>query len=158
MAHRFNVHAGYYGNGERANVSFDEFIKLFYQHKVTKSVGVHLTPAFDFEKDKYEIGKTITIGPAYSKPQNKEDYSSTRTEEYFYNMILPFFPNIKLEDIILYQAGIRAKLKDYYDFVIERDKKYTKAINLIGIDSPGLTSSLAIAEYVKSIIKKPPKE
>ena len=154
----YPVPFGYYGNGERANVSFDEFIKLFYQHKLTKSVGVHLTPAFDFEKDKYEIGKTITIGPAYSKPQNKEDYSSTRTEEYFYNMILPFFPNIKLEDISLHQAGIRAKLKDYYDFVIERDKKYTNAINLIGIDSPGLTSSLAIAEYVKSIIKKPPKE
>ena len=29
---------------------------------------------------------------------------------------------------------------------------YKKLINLIGIESPGLTSSLAIAEYVKDII------
>ena len=67
-------------------------------------------------------------------------------------MVDSFFPNLRLEDISLHQAGIRAKLKDYYDFIIERDKKHPNCINLIGIDSPGLTSSLAIAKYVSKML------
>jgi len=58
-----------------------------------------------------------------------------------------------LEDIGLHQAGIRAKLKDYYDFIIERDSEYPNFINLVGIDSPGLTASLAIAKYVKELLR-----
>ncbi len=61
---------------------------------------------------------------------------------------------MKLEDISLHQAGIRAKLKDYYDFVIEKDSKYPDFINLVGIDSPGLTASLAIAKYVNELLKR----
>jgi L-2-hydroxyglutarate oxidase LhgO len=55
-------------------------------------------------------------------------------------------------------AGIRPKIqapgKPQEDFIIrnETEKGYHNFINLIGIESPGLTSSLAIAEYVKDII------
>jgi L-2-hydroxyglutarate oxidase LhgO len=35
--------------------------------------------------------------------------------------------------------------------VIERDTKVPRAIQLIGIESPGLTSSLAIAERVATL-------
>jgi L-2-hydroxyglutarate oxidase LhgO len=94
------------------------------------------------------------IGPAYSKPESRHDYKPFRTEEYFLEKVLPFFPGLRLEDISLYQAGIRAKLKDHYDFVIERDSNYPAFINLTGIDSPGLTSSPAIAKYVTKIVKE----
>ena len=67
--------------------------------------------------------------------------------------MLPFLPGIKPDDVSLYQVGIRAKLKDHYDFVIEKDRDYPAFINLIGIDSPGLTSSPAIAKYVSSIAR-----
>ena len=96
----------------------------------------------------------MTIGPAYSKPDGKEDYKPVRDEKYFLNMINPLFPYLKLEDISLHQTGIRAKLKDRNDFVIERDPKYQNCVNLIGIDSPGLTSSLAIAKYIKQLLEK----
>ena len=46
-------------------------------------------------------------------------------------------------------SGIRSKIKfdnTIHDFIINEDKK--GMFNLIGIDSPGLTSSLAIAEYL----------
>ena len=55
-------------------------------------------------------------------------------------------------------SGIRPKIQQagepIHDFIItnELDNGYDNFINLIGIESPGLTSSLAIAEYVKSII------
>ncbi len=67
-------------------------------------------------------------------------------------MIIAIFTNFKLGDISLNQTGISARLKDHYDFIIERDKKYPGLVNLIGIDSPGLTSSLAIAKYVKGLL------
>ena len=148
----YPVPFGYYPDGERANVPFKRFIELFREHKVTKSVGVHLTPAFDLENGSYETGNTITIGPAYSKPGNKDDYTHSRETGYFHEMVKPFFPNLKVDDISFHQTGIRAKLKGHYDFVIERSPMYPDAINLIGIDSPGLTSSLAIAEYIKRLL------
>ena len=55
-------------------------------------------------------------------------------------------------------SGIRPKIqapgKPSQDFIIknEKDQGYNNFINLIGIESPGLTASLAIAEYVKDII------
>jgi L-2-hydroxyglutarate oxidase LhgO len=55
-------------------------------------------------------------------------------------------------------AGIRPKIQapgePSQDFIIKNEKSqgYNNFINLIGIESPGLTSSLAIAEYVKDII------
>ena len=67
-------------------------------------------------------------------------------------MVNTFFPSIRLEDVNLHQAGIRAKLANYYDFVIERDPVYKNLINLVGMDSPGLTSSLAIADHIAKMI------
>jgi len=54
-------------------------------------------------------------------------------------------------------SGIRPKIKfggNFNDFIIQNEAKegFKNFINLVGIDSPGLTSSLAIAKYVKSII------
>lgn len=51
-------------------------------------------------------------------------------------------------------TGIRPKLSNqgFHDFVIEQDTK--GFVNLVGIESPGLTSSLAIAEYVDNMLNK----
>ncbi len=148
----YPVPFGYQPDGSKLRVGLDEFKRLFKEGKVNRSVGVHLTPTFDIRNGKFVIGDTVTIGPAYSVPKDRDDYSSTRDPQYYHLMIKPFFPNIKLKDISLHQAGIRAKLSGYYDYVIERDPIYNNFINLIGIDSPGLTSSLAIAEYTLKMI------
>jgi len=150
----YPVPFGYLLDGQRLNVHFKEFQKLYHECKINKSVGVHLTPTLDITGSNYSIGDTVTIGPAYSKPDGKEDYKPTRDEKYFLNIINPLFPYLKLEDISLHQTGIRAKLKGRNDFVIERDPKYQNCVNLIGIDSPGLTSSLAIAKYIKQLLEK----
>ena len=148
----YPVPFGYLPDGERLRVGFREFKKLFDEGKVIKSVGVHLTPTFELSGDEYMIGDTVTIGPAYSTPKNREDYIATREPAYYHSMVNPFFPNIRLEDVKLHQAGIRAKLAGHYDFVIERDPVHKNIINLIGMDSPGLTSALAIANHIAKMI------
>lgn len=148
----YPVPFGYLPDGSKLRVSFPEFQEKFKKGEVNKSVGVHLTPSFDLDSGKPKPGNTITVGPAYSAPEDREDYSSTRDTGYYHSMVEPFFPNIKADDLSLHQTGIRAKLKDHYDFVIEKSPRYKNLINLIGIDSPGLTSSLAIAEYTAKLI------
>ncbi len=110
-----------------------------------QTLGVHLTPTLDLEG---ELSNTVTIGPAYVGGVKREDYSHKSNEQQFLDAVLPFFPNITLEDISLHQTGIQMKSPDH-DFIIERDNN---VINLIGIDSPGLTASLAIAKHVKRLI------
>jgi len=148
----YPVPFGYLPDGSRMRVSFSRFKKKFDRGEITKSVGVHLTPAFDYSGGRPVIGSTVTLGPAYSVPRDKDDYTSTRDAGYFFSMVKPFFPGIRREDITLHQTGIRSRLSGYYDFVIERDPQYNNLINLMGIDSPGLTSCLAIAEYVSKLI------
>ena len=59
----------------------------------------------------------------------------------------------KITKIYKDYSGIRPKIKfenEMNDFIINEDKK--GLFNLIGIDSPGLTSALAIADYVSTKI------
>jgi len=71
-----------------------------------------------------------------------------------------FLPFIEYDDLEPEMAGIRPKLQgpgeDIRDFVIrhERDRGLPGFINLIGIESPGLTSAPAIAKYVESIVNE----
>jgi L-2-hydroxyglutarate oxidase LhgO len=65
-------------------------------------------------------------------------------------------PELEAADLQLAYSGLRAKLvppghAGIADFVIERDANVPRAIQLIGIESPGLTSSLAIAEQVAAL-------
>ncbi len=66
--------------------------------------------------------------------------------------------NIDPEDLKEDDCGIRPKLQmkgeSFKDFIIknETDKGLDNFINLVGIESPGLTSSLAIAKYVENLI------
>lgn len=140
-------------DGKKLVIPFDEFQKLFIAKKVVKTVGVHLTPTFGLIDGQYEIGNTVTIGPATKGVSDKEDYTQDLyPPEYYFEQVHPFFPNLKIEDIALHQTGIQAKLKNQFDWIIEPDEKHPKCIQLIGIDSPGLTGCLAIGEYVGEIL------
>lgn len=123
---------------------------FYIDGKMYLGIGIHLTPTFELINGKKVVGRYVSVGPTSIPVKDKHDYESNRQgPEYFYNDIIRFFPNIKLNDLQIDYAGNRAKLKDYDDFIIKRDEKYPNCIHLIGIDSPGLTSSLSIARYVK---------
>ena len=83
------------------------------------------------------------------------DYAVDDTQKQaFYNSAKRFLPFVELEDLVPESAGIRPKLQGpgeaFRDFVIAHEEKagFPGLINLIGIESPGLTASLAIARYV----------
>ncbi|MEA2082515.1 MAG: NAD(P)/FAD-dependent oxidoreductase [Elusimicrobiota bacterium] len=116
------------------------------------AIGIHLTPVFDIASGRKIMGKKILVGPTSNAVSEKEDLEKDRAgAECFYEGVKDFFPGIKAEDLKMDYAGNRAKLGGGGDFIIERDSKYGGAVNLVGIESPGLTASLAIGEFVKKL-------
>ncbi len=72
-----------------------------------------------------------------------------------------YLPTVKRDAIGLDYAGIRPKLakggaqaqeKGFLDFIIQKEEGFEGFVNLLGIESPGLTSSLAIAEMVEGLL------
>jgi L-2-hydroxyglutarate oxidase LhgO len=99
----------------------------------------------------------VRLGPddkyLKSRVQDYSVDSSSRLK--FCESARNFIPFISEEDLSIDTAGIRPKLQepggDFRDFVIsdEADKGFSGFINLIGLESPGLTASLAISRYVR---------
>jgi L-2-hydroxyglutarate oxidase LhgO len=78
--------------------------------------------------------------------------------EEFYVQTKKIIPRIDMDSLYPDTAGIRPKLQGtgegFRDFIIkeESDKGLKNFINLIGIESPGLTASAAIGEMIRSLI------
>ena len=112
------------------------------------SLGVHLTRT---------LWDTVLVGPTADYVAEKNDYERNRLPiEEFVRRAKPMLPEIEAADLKLAYSGIRAKLvppghAGIADFVIARDASVPRAIQLVGIESPGLTSSLAIAEHVSAM-------
>ena len=114
-------------------------------------LGVHLTPTTD---------GNIIIGPSAEYITDKDDYSSTQK---VINKLLSeakqLFPSIKTSSVIGSYCGIRPKLAPpteggFHDFIIKEELACPGLINLIGIESPGLTASVPISFMVRDIISK----
>jgi L-2-hydroxyglutarate oxidase LhgO len=78
----------------------------------------------------------------------------------FYESARPYLPFIEPDDIEPSLAGIRPKLQGegegFRDFVIRReeDKGLPGLVNLIGIESPGLTAAPAIGELAAGLVRE----
>lgn len=75
--------------------------------------------------------------------------------------IKKYLPGVDETLLVPDYAGIRPKLSDrgavlkgksFNDFIIRNEDGYEGWVNLLGIESPGLTSSLAIAERVEELM------
>ncbi|HEX2866210.1 MAG TPA: NAD(P)/FAD-dependent oxidoreductase [Ignavibacteriales bacterium] len=136
------------GNYFRLKGKGEVFRHLIYPVPMPKlhGLGVHVT---------LDLNGGVRFGPDVEKePMTEEKYfvDETRQAE-FYNAIKTYFPSLQFDDLYADMSGIRPRLasdKDFNDFIIREESAWglPHVINLVGIESPGLTSSMAIAEYV----------
>jgi L-2-hydroxyglutarate oxidase LhgO len=119
-----------------------------------EGIGIHVT---------IDMGGGVKLGPDVKYLEsNVYDYKLTASkQEKFYNSAKKFLPFLEYEDIVPEMAGIRPKiqkpgepLRDYY-INEEGNRGFPGFINLIGMESPALTSSIAIANYVNGLINNP---
>ncbi|HET6931692.1 MAG TPA: NAD(P)/FAD-dependent oxidoreductase [Candidatus Acidoferrum sp.] len=114
-------------------------------HHDQLTLGVHFTKT---------LWGTTLVGPTATYVDGKENYEKGRMEiAEFAADARTMLPEISAEDLQLGYSGLRPKLKaegekGVADFVIEADREVPRAIQLVGIESPGLTAAGAIAERV----------
>jgi glycerol-3-phosphate dehydrogenase len=95
---------------------------------------------------------TVLVGPTAEAVDDKTDYSTTAGRlEQILDSGKTMIPSLSRNDVITNFAGLRPYLGD--DFYIEPSKKAPAFIQVAGIQSPGLTASPAIGEYVKDLLK-----
>jgi L-2-hydroxyglutarate oxidase LhgO len=127
--------------------------RLIYPLPPRESLGVHAV---------VDLGGGLRFGPDVEYlAERVQDYSvSALKREEFGRAVRKIIPSIEDGELMPDQSGIRAKLQQKgdspKDFIIrnERDRGLDGFINLLGIDSPGLTASPAIARYVGSIVRE----
>ncbi len=114
-----------------------------------QGLGVHST---------FDMNGQIQFGPDV-RYIPKPDYAFDDSQRQdFIEAIKCYYPNLDESKLVPGQVGVRPKLskagEPAQDFKIqsEVDHGMTGLVNLFGIESPGLTSSFAIADYVLTLL------
>ncbi len=97
---------------------------------------------------------TIMIGPTAEMVQDKEDVGTSSDNLHrILTQVKHMISGISVNDVITSFAGMRPTMPGD-DFYIDISGKAPHFIQVAGIQSPGLTASPAIGEYVKDLLKK----
>ena len=108
-------------------------------------------------KERIDITPLLDEGYIFGPSVEKSHLINKKKLKYkFINGIKKYLPKIDEKKIFYYKEGVRPKImlnsiKSNEDFYIKKIKNFNW-INLFGIESPGLTSALSIAKYVKRIL------
>lgn len=125
--------------------------RLIYPVPEQAGTGIHIS--LNMEGD-------IKLGPS-ARYVDAIDYHIDETSKTdFYRAAHRYLPVIQMDDLTPDFAGIRPKLQGpdetFRDFVIadESGKGLPGLVDLIGIESPGLTASPAIARYIRGLLER----
>ena len=156
-AHRIYPVRGEYCELVRAKQDWIRGLVYPMPHPHGLSLGTHFTKT---------LWGNVLIGPTARYIQDKNDYEKDRepVEEFARHARL-LLPDIEAADLVPAFSGIRPKLtppsqastahahsKGAPDFIIQRDPQFPNVVQLIGIESPGLTAAPAIAEQVDELV------
>ncbi|CRK21312.1 hypothetical protein BN1723_012338 [Verticillium longisporum] len=112
-------------------------------------LGTHLT---------LDLGGRIRFGPDVEWVEDPSDVApnAARLDEAV-KAIREYLPGLDADALAPDYAGIRPKLLPtgaFHDFVVRKEDGFEGLVSLLGIESPGLTSCLAIAERVEALLYK----
>ena len=126
------------------------FQRLVYPVATNAFLGVHVT---------LDLGGQARFGPDVVWIDGV-DYSFDHTREpLFYEAIRRYYPELKDGALQPGYTGNRPKIsgpkEPAADFLIQGPKEHgvPGLVNLYGIESPGLTASMAIGEYVRGLLE-----
>ena len=127
------------------------FSHLIYPVPEQAGLGVHLT---------LDLAGQARFGPDVEWINDVEYSVNPERVDSFYNAIRKYWPALPDASLSPGYSGIRPKLNDQNhpasDFVIDGPETHgvEGLINLFGIESPGITASLAIAGHVSNLISQ----
>lgn len=128
------------------------FTRLIYPVPEAAGLGVHLT---------IDLGGQARFGPDVQWVDSPDDLAVDPSRgDAFYSQVRKYWPSLKDGALQPDYAGIRPKLQGpgqaSGDFVIQCEAVHSVPglVNLFGIESPGLTSCLAIGQHVSQILLK----
>lgn len=113
-------------------------------------LGIHITP---------DLEGRLRLGPNVRYVDRISYRVDPGQRDAFWRAARRYLPSLRPEELEPEFAGVRPKLQGpgegFRDFVIshEADKGFPGLINLIGIESPGLTSAPAIGETVAAMVR-----
>ncbi len=116
-------------------------------------VGTHLTPTFTLSADGSTVpGDLFTVGPEFRVAPARHDYETDRLPaDSIVGRARRFMPALGLPDVQLDYSGIMVHLRGATDWTIRRDGRHPNLIQLLGIDSPGLTCCVEIGKLVRKM-------
>jgi len=143
------IPTAYYAKGSYFSCSARvPFTHLIYPVPEAGGLGVHLT---------IDLGGQAKFGPDVEWVETLDYAVDPARAERFYPAIRRYWPSLPDDALSPSYSGIRPKIVPpavaRQDFVIQdaREHRVAGLINLFGIESPGLTSSLAIANAVAAL-------
>jgi L-2-hydroxyglutarate oxidase LhgO len=155
LAHRIegfpsaHIPPSYYCKGNYFSISGRApFSHLIYPVPEAAGLGVHLT---------LDMGGQARFGPDVEWVDELAYEVDPRRSDSFYAAIRTYWPALRDDALQPAYSGIRPKIQapgePAVDFMITGPAEHgvPGMIQLFGIESPGLTSSMAIAEYVASV-------
>jgi L-2-hydroxyglutarate oxidase LhgO len=145
-----HVPCGRYAKGSYFALSGSSpFARLIYPLPEPGGLGIHLT---------LDLAGRARFGPDVEWVDTLDYRVDPARGERFYAAIRSYWPQLRDGALMPAYAGIRPKIsgpdEPAADFRIEGPEVHgvPGIVNLFGIESPGLTASLAIAEYVAALI------
>lgn len=141
---------GYFAKGNYFSLAGrSPFQRLIYPVPEHGGLGVHLT---------IDLGQQARFGPDVEWIDEMDYSVNPARSEKFYGQIRKYWPDLESNALQPAYSGIRPKIVPQgavdADFVVQGERTHgiPGIVNLFGIESPGLTASLAIAEQVVELL------
>ena len=117
--------------------------RTIFQTPTKAGKGILVTPTVD---------GNLLVGPTSEKTEKDDKTTTLEGLDTIKAKASLSVDGINYRAVITSFAGLRSSFEENEDFILEVSAHSPRAVNAIGIDSPGLSSSPAIAEYIVNLL------